>query len=316
MPTATTPFESTALSNFNALVLDGKLSQDCENGKGKYPTGDGFRMEPKMDGWRILCHVHESGVSFYSRSGKSYNDKLPKVEAELLAHFPAGTWLDGEVVALRLEDGKVYNDWGVAQSVLTKLGGNAAADKVSYMIFDLLAHRGIDARPLPYANRRKLLEQIFDGEDFDKVALTPTFDSTEANYAAFVEAGYEGAVVKREDAPYRSNKREGAGWTKVKPVHSLDAVVMDWQPGESGFKGLVGAVIFGQHDADGKLVEVGRCSGMDMRTRLDMTHHWDKWEGKVIEVAYQERMPSGALRFPQFKRLRSDRSAESVLIHD
>lgn len=309
---------------FAALVAKGELAQNAEtlkipkgasNALDKY--GEGYWMEPKMDGWRIIARVGEDSVDFYSRSGKSYNGTLPKVEAELLANFPAGTWLDGEAVAIRLtDDGKVINEWSIAQSVMTKVGGHAAADRVSYVVFDLLAHRNIDARQLPLAKRRGLLEAIFADFDGDhSVTLVPTHGSALHTHEAFLTMGYEGTIIKRANAPYASNKREGAGWTKVKPQTTIEAVVTGFKPGENGFKGMVGALIFGQHDEDGNMVERGRCSGMDMRTRQDMTKNPDKWLGTVIEVAHMGAMKDG-LRHPQFKRRRPDRSPESVVIHD
>jgi bifunctional non-homologous end joining protein LigD len=310
---------TTANALIHSLALSGDLAQNAAAVKKGahvgYPTGHGYWMEPKLDGWRIIANVYENGVHFYSRSGNAYDGKLPKVEAELLANFPPGTWLDGEAVAIRVENGKIINDWGVAQSVLSKLGGHAAADKITYMVFDLIAHRGIDARPLELVDRRVLLERIFEGEDFEAVQLAPIREAQPETHDAFVAAGYEGTIVKQANRPYASGKREGAGWTKIKPSTTIDAVVMGFKPGENGFAGMVGAVIFGQYDDAGNLVERGRCSGMDMRTRESMTKNPDKWLDTVIEVAHMGVMKDG-LRHPQFRRHRLDRKPESVLIHD
>src|SRR6266540_2696012 len=54
--------------------------------------------------------------------------------------------------------------------------------------------------------------------------------------AAFLQdalaRGHEGVVVKSLDAPYEAGRR-GAGWLKVKPVHTLDLVVLvaEWGQG-------------------------------------------------------------------------------------
>lgn len=311
-----TVLTESATDTLHSLALSGDLAQLAASGSKGYPTGENYVAEPKWDGWRIIAHVREDDVALYSRSGKSYNGKLPKVEAELLAHFPAGTWLDGEAVAIRVEGGIVFNDWKVAQSVLSKVGADAAADRISYMVFDLIAHRDIDARTLPLIDRRGLLEQIFEDEDFSATMLSPITEATEENIAAYIAAGYEGAVVKRLDKPYGAGKREGGGWTKVKPKITIDTVIMGFKPGENGFKGLIGAVIFGQHDPDtGKLVERGKCSGMDMRTRQDMSANPEKYIGKVLEVKLVSTM-GGAGNPPQFGRMRVDRKPESVVTHD
>lgn len=318
--------------SFTALVTEGVLAQLAERPDKKthtYPTGKGYWMEPKANGWRIIAHIVKANVlddegnvvepgqvNFYSRAGNSYNGKLPKIEAELLANFPVGTWLDGEAVATRVENGKVFDEWKIAQSVLSKVGPSAAADKLSYAVFDLLAHRGIDARSLPLVERRRLLDTAFADTDMEKVWLMPIFPAEPQTYESFVKVGYEGAVVKRAAAVYGSNKREGGGWTKVKPNITIDAVVMDFKAGENGFKGLIGSIIFGQHDPDtGELIERGKASGMDMRTRVDMTEHPEKWLGKVVEFGLVAPL-GGAGNPPQFKRLRPDKSPEQVVIHD
>lgn len=298
------------------LAAKGKLAQNAEPTKGFPIKTDGFIAEPKYDGWRIIAVVGHDRVNFYSRAGKTYN-VLPKIEAELLAALPAGTVLDGEAVALAVEDGKVVKTWGKTQSLLTTHGANT--DKVTYMIFDLLAHRGIDARSLAFDKRRALLERVFESHSFERVALTVQCPATPDAYDVLLKQGFEGAVLKRLNAPYATNKR-GHGWIKVKPVASIDAVVMGFKPGESGFKGMVGAVVFGQHNDDGVLVERGRCSGMDMRTRLDMTHHPEKWIGRVIEVKHEGvsigSSDSGRFRFPRVTRVRADKSPEQVGFHD
>lgn len=308
------------MTDLRVLAVAGKLAQNAE--PGGFPTStDGYAGEPKWDGWRIIAIICAGYVDFFSRSGNSYNGRLPAIEAELLAHFPEGTVLDGEVVALKvLPNGHIVNEWGTTQSVLTKVGGHAAASKVSFMVFDLLAHRGIDARSLPYVRRRDLLEQIWENETgFERVLLTPVLAPTDEQYELLVAQGYEGMILKKLSAPYGSGKREGAGWRKAKPTTSVEGVIMGFTEGKEGFAGMVGAIVFGQFN-DGVMTERGRVSGMDMRTRQSMTTHPEKWVGKVIEIAHEGvnigQSDSGRFRFPRFKRMRPDRDPETVLIHD
>ena len=49
---------------------------------------------------------------------------------------------------------------------------------------------------------------------------------------AALARGHEGVVVKALDAPYEAGRR-GAAWVKVKPVHTLDLVVLavEWGSG-------------------------------------------------------------------------------------
>jgi DNA ligase 1 len=245
-------------------------------------------------------------VHLYTRTAKSHDGSLPDIEAEVGEHLPEGTWLDGEAVALTIENGTVTHDWGTVQSVLGSSTGKAAAmsDKITYMAFDLIAHGGIDARSLPYFKRRALLEKVF---------AKATFGVSEDSVEALLAQGFEGMMIKDTQARYASGQR-GAGWTKIKPQDNLDAVVMGFKPGENGFAGLVGAVIFGQYDATGNLVEIGRCSGMDMATRTHMTKYGATWMGAVIEIAHMGQMNTGGYRHPQYKRRRLDKGAEECTI--
>jgi len=291
-----------------------KLAQNAEAPKvqGLAPyAAPHFTAEPKLDGWRMLVHIADDGVHLYSRTAKAYTGCLPEHEAELAERLPAGTWLDCEAVGMTMQDGKIAYEWGIAQSAF---GGGSAKpkatrDKISLMVFDLIALDGIDARRLPYAKRRALLESLFAQTDLKRTILIPQVKPTEASLNAVLAQGFEGLVIKDTRARYASGKR-GAGWTKIKPADTIDVIVMGFKPGENGFAGMVGAIIFGAHDADGNLVEAGRCSGMDMKTREAMTKNPDAWIGTVVEVAHMGQMPTGGFRHPQFKKRRPDKPAD------
>jgi bifunctional non-homologous end joining protein LigD len=272
-------------------------------------SGSRYIGEPKWDGWRLLVHRHENGVSLYTRTGKSHDGSLPEIEAELAANLPVGTWLDTEAVAMTMQDGKIVHHWNAVQSVLGSGTGKAAAQShlITLVAFDLIAHGNIDARGLSFAKRRELLEGVMGGVEWKRVILSPQVTPTDDTVDALLSQGFEGMVIKDREARYASGKR-GKGWTKIKPQDTEDVVVMGFKPGENGFAGMVGAVIFGQYK-DGELVERGRCSGMDMKTREHMTANPDAWIGTVIEVAHMGVMESGSWRHPQMKRKRDDKPA-------
>lgn len=289
------------------------LAQNAETLKSaslEHFTAERFVGEPKLDGWRLLVHVSGEGTCLYTRTGKSHTGYLPALEQELADQLPPGTWLDGEAVALTIEDGKVVHDWGTVQSIMGSSRPKAAAmsDKITFVAFDLIAHAGIDARSLPYDKRRKLLTQVFDRTDLQRAIMVPQVEPTDDSLDALLAQGFEGMMVKDRTAPYASGKR-GHGWMKVKPQDTLDAVVMGFTPGQNGLTGMVGAVVFGLHDESGQLVEIGRCSGMTMALRQKMTKEPAAWVGQVIEVKHMGQMPTGGYRHPQFFRLRDDKGA-------
>lgn len=271
-------------------------------------------MEPKYDGWRLLVHRDEDGVHFYTRSGECQDGKLPHIEAELMEALPPGTWLDGEVAALTVNGTTVVNDWNGVQKALG-CGVEKARTRsagLTFVAFDLIAHGGIDARGLPFRSRRKLLERIYENEGFVTTAITAQVEPTDTNLETLIGQGFEGGVVKDLDAKYASGKR-GAGWTKMKPNTREDGFVIGFKDGEAGFTGLVGALIIGQYDENGEVIERGRCSGMDMKTRKAVSADREKYLGMCFEFAH-EGATVNSVRFPQWKRWRPDKpQAECVV---
>lgn len=76
-------------------------------------------------------------------------------------------------------------------------------------------------------------------------------------------------------------------------------------------KGWIGAIIFGVWK-DGKLVEVGRTSGMDEATRKLISDDKEGYKGKVIEVEAQGiiNKGTGSLQHPRFIQFRPDKNSE------
>ena len=63
-------------------------------------------------------------------------------------------------------------------------------------------------------------------------------------------AGHEGVVVKALDAPYAAGRR-GKAWQKVKPVHTLDLVVLGAEWGYGRRTGSLSNIHLGARDPDG-----------------------------------------------------------------
>jgi len=269
-------------------------------------------IEPKFDGIRLLIRRDENGVQMFARSGKSKTGKLPAIETLLESILPDGTWLDCEAVSFNLDG---TQDWGGAQSVL---GSNVEkaqliAGKIKLVVFDVLAYDNMDARSLPFRQRRELLEMIFDWTtNSDPIMLSPTMPATDEAHAANLEFGFEGSMLKHLDAPYQSGRRSKSS-CKLKAQDTVDAIIIGSKPGRPDSwiakSGLVGAITF-VHFENGEPIE-GACSGMTVSEREMITRQISTLiaEKAVIEVSYMTRMPGGKLRHPQFKRIRDDKTA-------
>ena len=71
--------------------------------------------------------------------------------------------------------------------------------------------------------------------------------------------GHEGVVVKNLEAPYDAGRR-GSAWVKVKPVHTLDLVVLAVEWGSGRRKGWLSNIHLGARDdsATGGFVMLGK----------------------------------------------------------
>lgn len=307
-----------------ALPMNGDAKKTVADAVGSHASV----LEPKLDGWRMLWRIDESGAArSYTRTGNEQTGKLPAIEAEMERVFPPGTIIDGEICAFKMVDGHLTHDRGKVAECLGSGTAKAAlrSGAMTLVVFDILAHGGIDARSLPFSKRRELLQQVFANADFDDalVALIPQMEATQDNYDGLLAGGYEGGMVKWLDAPYRSGQR-GHGQWKIKATDTVDVVVMGYKPGTPGssFDGKVGAIMFGQYNEDGILVYRGRCSGMDWDERVDVSAHQDAYLGRVFEMSHlgvqkpTKENPLGAFLSPQFKRFRDDKTADMVQVHD
>ncbi len=156
-----------------------------------------------------------------------------------------------------------------------------------------------------------------------------TSDPTDAaNFLdATLAAGHEGVMAKAPAARYLAGRR-GAGWLKVKPVHTLDLVVLAVEWGSGRRRGKLSNIHLGARDpATGGFVMVGKTfKGMtDAMLDWQTTRFHEIAVGptdgyvvqlrpeQVVEVALDgvqrsSRYPGGlALRFARVVRYRADK---------
>ena len=141
-------------------------------------------------------------------------------------------------------------------------------------------------------------------------------------------AGHEGVMAKSLTTPYEAGRR-GAGWLKVKPVHTLDLVVLGVEWGSGRRTGKLSNIHLGARDpATGGFVMLGKTfKGMtDAMLAWQTTRFTELADGptdgyvvkvrpeQVVEIAFDgvqgsSRYPGGmALRFARVLRYRDDKS--------
>lgn len=168
-------------------------------------------LQPKWDGFRLLIVVGRGGeVRGWSRHGTDLTARLGSLVAPFAA-VASGTTFDGELVAVSERDGKPALDFGAVTSAVFT-GQPAAADRLRFVAFDLLAVRGEDVRPLPWEERDALLRDTLPV--CERIRLSASQPATLAAHEAIVALGFEGTVLKRLGSAYRPGRHPA--WIKRK----------------------------------------------------------------------------------------------------
>jgi len=282
-------------------------------------------VEWKLDGARIQAHRTGGSVRLWTRNLNEVTDRLPGI-VELVASFAAAdVVLDGEAIGLDEADAErprrfqdTMSDFGRQQS---GAGGGLVA-----RFFDVLHVDGEDLLDLPLRDRLPVLDRVCGAAAVPRIVTTDPEEAA-AFAADALDRGQEGVVVKALGSPYEAGRRGGA-WRKVKPVRTLDLVVLAVEWGSGRRRGWLSNLWLGARAAphDDGFVMVGK-------TFKGMTDELLAWQTEqllarevgrdghvvhvrpelVVEVALDgvqrsTRYAGGvALRFARLRRYRDDK---------
>ncbi|KQS73251.1 ATP-dependent DNA ligase [Modestobacter sp. Leaf380] len=207
--------------------------------------GDGeVVVEQKMDGARIQVHRDGDEVRVWTRTLKEVTARVPELVA-VVRSFPATRLvLDGETLALT-DDGRPRP----FQETAARFGADTSELVLRPFFFDCLHVDGTDLVDEPLTVRQEALARVAPDHRMPGV-VAPTPAQAEAFSAAALAAGHEGVVVKTLDSPYAAGRR-GSAWRKVKPVHTLDLVVVGAEWGYGRRTGSLSNIHLAARDPDG-----------------------------------------------------------------
>ncbi|MER6206215.1 ATP-dependent DNA ligase [Streptomyces sp. NPDC001642] len=291
-------------------------------------------VEEKLDGIRVQVHRDGDAVRLYTRTLDDITDRLPELTAAALELRGERFILDGEVISFDA-DGRPRSFQETAGRVGSRVDVATAAETVpvSPVFFDVLSVDGRDLLDLPFAERHAELAQLVPEPMRVRRTLVSgpeDVPAAEAFLAETLKRGHEGVVVKGLDAPYNAGRR-GASWLKVKPVHTLDLVVLAAEWGHGRRTGKLSNLHLGARSSDGSFAMLGK-------TFKGMTDALLTWQTErlqelavesdghvvtvrpelVVEIAYDglqksTRYPAGVtLRFARVVRYREDKRAEEA----
>lgn len=285
--------------------------------------GPGLRLEYKLDGARIQVHRDGDDVHVFTRTLREITAGVPEL-VELVRGLPCrSVVLDGETLALA-DDGRPRP----FQETMSRFGATSERELLLHpYFFDCLHLDGVDLLDVELEGRIEALRRAV-GEHVIPGIVAPSGAEAEAFLAGALAAGHEGVMVKKLDAPYAAGRR-GRSWQKVKPVHTLDLVVLAAEWGHGRRSGMLSNLHLGARDPDGgPPVMVGKTfKGLTDELLAWQTSTFPGYESRrtdwtvylrpelVVEIALDgvqvsPRYPGGvALRFARVVRYRPDKTA-------
>jgi DNA ligase-1 len=286
-------------------------------------------LEFKLDGARVQVHKSGDDVRIYSRRLNEVTAAVPEL-VEVSRALPARDLvLDGEAIALR-PDGAPHP----FQTTMRRFGRKREVERLRQALpltpffFDILYLDGAALLDEPQERRFATLSEIAPGGLVIPRTVTDSVEAAQAFLATALARGHEGIMAKALDAPYEAGSR-GQRWLKVKPVRTLDLVVLAAEWGHGRRRGRLSNLHLGARDAErGGFLMLGK-------TFKGMTDEMLEWQTAellrleisrddytvyvrpelVVEVAFSDvqvspQYPGGlALRFARVKRYRTDKAA-------
>ncbi len=295
-------------------------------------------VEHKWDGIRGQVIIRNDEVFVWSRGEELVTDKYPEFQ-NFVGVIPNGTVIDGEL--LPYKDGKI----GSFNDLQTRIGRKNISKKlleqtpVVLRAYDVLESEGKDIRELPYVQRRKLLDKLFESisenhiplQKSELLLLNSWEEITQERKQARAKQS-EGLMIKKLDSTYGVGRKKGDWWKwKTDPL-TIDAVLTYAMRGHGRRSNLFTDYTFGLWDEEKKeLVTFAKAYSGLTDAEFKQVDAWIKKNTlerfgpvrsvtpyHVFEIAFEgvalsKRHKSGvATRFPRIVRWRKDKKIEEA----
>jgi DNA ligase-1 len=222
-------------------------------------------VEWKLDGARVQVHRRGDEVRVFTRSLHEIGTRVPEI-VEIVRALPLDDLvLDGEALGLDPD--------GNPLKFQDSMSGTTT---LRPFFFDVLHLGGRSLIDEPLSVRKAELAAAVPAR-----LLLPTIDTVDPVEAerfsvAALEAGHEGVMVKALESPYQAGRR-GSAWRKVKPVHTLDLVVLAAEWGHGRRTGWLSNLHLGARGPDGTFVMVGK-------TFKGLTDELLRWQTTTLQA--------------------------------
>jgi DNA ligase-1 len=307
-----------------------ETSYDLKEVLDKHGGLTGF--EYKLDGARVQIHIKEGQVKIFSRRLTDVTRSIPEIVEVVNKQIVAEeALLEGEVVA--------YGDNGKPLPFQALMRRFRRIHQIDSMIkeiplrlylFDILYLNGVLLIDKPNKERWKILSSVGKPLQVKRIVTNKVSEAQDFLGLA-LKHGHEGVMAKDLKSSYLPGKR-GKKWFKVKPVETLDLIIIaaDWGTGRRvGWLSNYHLAVI--NEETGKYLNVGKTfKGLTDDEFKEMTNRLLKIKTKengytvyvkpkiVVEVGFNEiqRSPhyeSGfALRFARITRIRDDKEPKNA----
>ncbi|MDF3001557.1 MAG: ligase [Bacillota bacterium] len=225
------------------------------------PEGPDWIFEMKYDGYRIVAYLEGSSVRLMTRNENDYTNRFREV-ADVLADWAAGRAmvLDGEMA---ITDASGKTDFQALQSFMK----NPKGQRLTYIVFDLLALGGEDLRSRPLLERKELLKTLMQDAPGSLYYSQHVQGNGTQCFLAACQGSMEGIVGKRVDSIY-SGTRNG-DWIKLKCDKRQEFVIGGYTLTDKKTSG-VSALLLGYYEGS-DLIYAGRAgTGFTERMRKEL----------------------------------------------
>lgn len=238
--------------------------------------------QPKLDGVRCLAYRKNGQPYLQSRGGDPW--LLDHIKNELTHALPERDFvLDGELYL-----------HGASLQTITSLAKRSREESktLTYCIYDIFKSTGEE---IPWYQRKDYLELFFTtwGPTFKHIWQVPSIEVRDeaaivSLHRAFVEEGYEGAIIRSYTGNYVEGYRS-PDLLKYKAWQDAEYVVKNWYVGKGKFENVPMFVCVTPEGKEFAVTPVGSQS-----ERQEMLRNATSYIGKLMKVKYLDKTDDGA----------------------
>ena len=293
-----------------------------------------YIFEPKWDGLRTILLLRHGKLELQNRNLRDATPWFPEIQEVNKGIDAESAIIDGEIVILtkkglpsfqQLQPRFGITDTHEAETL-------AHSTPATFVAFDLLHLNDKDTINLSVRVRKQMLKKILHEGPY--LLYSEHISAKGKRFYKLAKAkGFEGVVAKKMESVYTPGLRS-TEWIKMKSTETMDCIVVGYTAGEGARSATFGSLVLAGYDDNGKLFHLGNVGGgfnnQELQTIKEKLVRLERKtpviEGEVesnspitwvkptivCEVEYGSTTDDRKLRFPRFKRLRTDLDPKTI----